>query len=78
MTTKFDETELEYFRFEWEHYGNLRSSNCNKQRLDPPNVEKRTSDPLDTFWVQEKKRFSTKENFLDFPVGYTLKLTVLN
>ena len=52
-TPKFDETESENFRFEFEIYENLRSSNSEKTSQDPPNGQKRSFHLLDTVFGDE-------------------------
>ena len=67
-TTKFDENHFESFRIEFENYEILRKSNCKNLSLDPPNVEKLTSDLLDNVFDEKKANISfKKEIFLDLP-----------
>ena len=66
--TKFDRTDFESFRFEFKNYQNLRNFNCKKPRFYPTNVEKLTSNLLDSVFREKKEKVSfKKENFLDFP-----------
>ena len=67
-TTKFDGNHFESFRIEFKNFEILRNSNCKKPNLDPANVEKLTSDLLDTVFGEKKENISfKKEIFLDLP-----------